>query len=238
MHAIILSLWPRLGPISCDELPLNKITFLQRLQSRPAWDRKLYGAFAAFAAVGACCLVAVTLQMVLLPALIARFPRADVSSHTPSLIIVLGGGEKRLAEAADLAARFPAAHLVVSGAGEEAVPYFFAERRMPRDRVVLEEKARNTYENAVFSAGLVGGKAAKRWLLVTSAYHMPRAVGAFRKAGFCIDPWPVYDLNPHQSSSLAIALREGLALLAYRIRGMTDALFPSPDTSPDKGGCI
>src|SRR6266478_6390205 len=37
-----------------------------------------------------------------------------------------------------------------------------------------------------FSPSLV-----RRWLLVTSAYHMPRAIGVFRKAGFPVEPYPV-----------------------------------------------
>ncbi len=66
---------------------------------------------------------------------------------------------------------------------------------VPQDRLILEAKSRDTYENAVFlkeeltRAGELGP--GKRWLLITSAYHMPRAMGAFRQAGFDVEPWPV-----------------------------------------------
>jgi uncharacterized SAM-binding protein YcdF (DUF218 family) len=59
-----------------------------------------------------------------------------------------------------------------------------------RDRVILEERSRNTVENAVFSKAIIKPKRGERWLLVTSAYHMPRAIGVFRKAGFPIEPYP------------------------------------------------
>jgi DUF218 domain len=38
---------------------------------------------------------------------------------------------------------------------------------------------------------IVEPKRGDRWLLVTSAYHMPRAIGVFRKAGFPVEPYPV-----------------------------------------------
>jgi uncharacterized SAM-binding protein YcdF (DUF218 family) len=60
-----------------------------------------------------------------------------------------------------------------------------------RDRAILEDRSRNTVENAVFSKAIVQPKRGERWLLVTSAYHMPRAIGVFRKAGFPIEPYPV-----------------------------------------------
>ena len=55
---------------------------------------------------------------------------------------------------------------------------------LPESRLVLEDKSRNTIENAVFTRRLVDPKPGERWLLVTSAWHMPRAMGVFRQAGF------------------------------------------------------
>jgi uncharacterized SAM-binding protein YcdF (DUF218 family) len=59
-----------------------------------------------------------------------------------------------------------------------------------RDRIVLEERSRNTLENAIYSKDLANPKAGERWLLVTSAYHMPRAIGVFRQAGFMVEAYP------------------------------------------------
>jgi hypothetical protein len=68
-----------------------------------------------------------------------------------------------------------------------------------------------------------------RWLLVTSAFHMPRAMGAFRKAGMTPEAWPVYDLDqasPRETA--AVAKHEWLGLLAYWLRGRSSGLFPGP----------
>ena len=58
-------------------------------------------------------------------------------------------------------------------------------------RVQLEERSRNTVENALFTKALIDPKPGERWLLVTSAMHMPRAVGVFRQAGFPVEAYPV-----------------------------------------------
>ena len=71
----------------------------------------------------------------------------------------------------------------------------FTALGIPHDRLILEAKSRDTYENAALlkeefdPRGEFGP--GKRWLLITSAYHMPRAIGAFRQAGFNVEPWPV-----------------------------------------------
>ena len=67
---------------------------------------------------------------------------------------------------------------------------------MPASRLTLEDRSRNTIENAVYSKALAQPKPGERWLLVTSALHMPRAMGAFRQAGFAVEAYPVdYQTN-------------------------------------------
>ena len=114
------------------------------------------------------------------------------------------------------------------------------------DRLILEDKSRDTFENAAFlkaelgQQGLLGPGA--RWLLITSAYHMPRAMGVFRKAGFAVEPWPVdyrtrgpadltrpFDKVSEGLRRVDIASREWVGLLAYWITGRSDALFPGPE---------
>ncbi len=52
------------------------------------------------------------------------------------------------------------------------------------ERVTIEDKSRNTDENARFTAAIVHPQPSQRWIIVTSAFHMPRAMGIFEKAGF------------------------------------------------------
>ncbi|RUU72969.1 YdcF family protein, partial [Mesorhizobium sp. M7A.T.Ca.TU.009.01.3.1] len=133
-------------------------------------------------------------------------------------IVVLGGGFEgainlarggyelnssgdRMVETAVLARRFPTAKVVVSGGtgalfldgeGDAATaPRLLTALGVAADRLILENKSRNTYENAVFTKELVTPKPGETWLLVTSAFHMPRAKALFDKAGFATVPWPV-----------------------------------------------
>jgi uncharacterized SAM-binding protein YcdF (DUF218 family) len=81
----------------------------------------------------------------------------------------------------------------------------------------------------------------QRWLLVTSANHMPRAMGAFRKAGFTVEPWPVdyrtadkydrylmFEAPSEGLRRLELAVHEWIGLIAYRLMGRSDELFPRP----------
>ena len=202
-----------------------------------------------------------------------RFPRANLDDPPPPTgFIILGGAEDRLVgaargapalneagermvEAAMLARRFPEAKFAFSG-GDAGILYktgseaegaetLLTALGVPRDRLILEAKSRDTYENAAFlkeeltRQGELGP--GKRWLLITSAYHMPRAMGAFRKAGFAVEPWPVdyrtrgavdlmrpFDKDSEGLRRVDVAAREWVGLLAYWLRGRSDALFPAP----------
>ena len=109
-------------------------------------------------------------------------------------------------------------------------------------RITYEYRSRNTFENAIFTRDLVKPEPDDQWLLVTSAIHMPRSVGIFRKAGFNVVPYPVnYQTNgswaelweSYTDASNGLVLtnwagHEWVGLIIYRMMGMTDALFPGP----------
>ncbi|MGU3576377.1 YdcF family protein [Brucellaceae bacterium C25G] len=108
-------------------------------------------------------------------------------------------------------------------------------------RVIYESQSRNTIENASFSYELLRPQKSQRWLLVTSAFHMPRSVGVFRQAGFEVIAWPVdyktvpdtsfsfYFQNPNQAfARSSTAIHEWLGLLAYWWSGETKEIFPQP----------
>ncbi len=159
--------------------------------------------------------------------------------------IALNEGAERLTETAALAFRFPNARIVISG-GDGALLYrsmgeagvakrFFTRIGIDPGRILLEETSRTTSENAAFTKALVAPRPGERWLLVTSAFHMPRAIGSFRAAGFDLMPWPVdfrtrgpVDLlrfPPRPSEAwrrVDLASKEWIGLLIYQLLGRTD----------------
>jgi uncharacterized SAM-binding protein YcdF (DUF218 family) len=158
---------------------------------------------------------------------------------------------ERMTATAALAKGFPQARIVFVGGDASLVGHAPSEAVLARplleslgvaaQRIETEEASRNTYENAVFAKELLHPKPGERWLLVTSAYHMPRAVGCFRKAGFAVEPYPVdwrtagpQDLfKPFQAvaGGLArtdVAVREWIGLLVYWLTGRSSELFPGP----------
>jgi uncharacterized SAM-binding protein YcdF (DUF218 family) len=207
-----------------------------------------------------------------------RFPRADLDSPpAPTGIIILGGAENRLVgsarkaptlneagerllEGAILAHRFPDAKVAFSGgdagilyksdAEAEGAAALLTKLGIARDRLILEANARDTYENAVFLRKELAadGNLNGRWLLITSAYHMPRSMGAFREANFHVEPWPVdyrtrgradltrpFDKVSEGLRRVDTATREWVGLLAYWLTGRSNALFPAPKDPSDTG---
>jgi uncharacterized SAM-binding protein YcdF (DUF218 family) len=95
-------------------------------------------------------------------------------------------------------------------------------------RILIEGRSTNTAENAAFCRAAIQPANMNRWILVTSAFHMPRAVGAFRAAGFHVEAYPVEYLSAPPTRKVQVALKEVLGLAYYRLTGRTDAWFPGP----------
>ncbi|POF31493.1 YdcF family protein [Roseibium marinum] len=197
-----------------------------------------------------------------------RFPKpAELSGYDG--IIVLGGAvdtvvtggrgdtalttsAERITIAARLASQLPAARVIHTGgqgvivasqASEaEGAARLFADFGISAHRVVLEDAARNTWENSVFTKELVDPRPGQRWLLVTSAYHMPRSMGVFEKAGWTgVTAYPVdYRTRGKEDLTLGfdgaskglrrfdVAFREWIGLIVYRMSGRSTAFFPGP----------
>jgi uncharacterized SAM-binding protein YcdF (DUF218 family) len=195
-----------------------------------------------------------------------RFPPWDASRGAPHGIIILGGavssdvshkrGEavlnesaERLTVAATLARRYPDARIVFTGGSGEIVATEGTEAEVAgpllesfgidRGRITLEDRSRTTIENAVFTKRLVMPRPGERWLLVTSAYHMPRAMGVFRAADFSVEAYPVdwrtgdtamtgFYLVSDGLKRSDTAMREWIGLAGYFLAGTSSALFPAP----------
>ena len=196
-----------------------------------------------------------------------RFPVPTQLPENLSGIIVLAGPEKPMvtwargqpsfAEGAErlttfvaLARRYPQARLIYAGGSgaltqhghgtTETARMLFKQLGLNSDRVLFDTKARNTFENAVNSFNLIGQQAEGDWVLITSAFHIPRSVGIFRKVGWNVIAYPVdyqtsgklnYDWNIgslYNFLEFSRGLHEWLGLIVYRVTGKTSALFPKP----------
>jgi uncharacterized SAM-binding protein YcdF (DUF218 family) len=182
-------------------------------------------------ALGLLVLLAVSISSwataVLTSELEGRFARPTaISAGEITGIIALGGLHNRIVEAVRLARQYPRTKLVVTGAPAEDDAYVQAQE-FAAGRVLLETRATTTFENAIFSKKMLAPTPHDKWLIVTSATHMSRAVGTFRKAGFSVVPWPVSDPKGAVSAS-EVAWHEVFGLLEYRLLGRIDSFFPSP----------
>ena len=163
--------------------------------------------------------------------------------------LAIGGTVERLTEFAALARRYPRAKLIFTGGSDslfdqkikeaDVLAPFLNVLGLDAGRVILENKSRNTYENALFTHALANPQPNETWILVTTAWHMPRAYGSFRKAGWRVIPYPVdfnfkgdeqFDLFFHLPSGLsrlAGGLHEWLGLLSYWAMDRTISVFPA-----------
>jgi uncharacterized SAM-binding protein YcdF (DUF218 family) len=201
----------------------------------------------------------------------SRFPAWDPKGGAPDGIVVLGGAitpdvaairndaalneaAERMTATVELARRYPNARVIFSGGDgslvhsgneSEAALRLFERLGLAAGRVAAEDRSRNTVENAVFSKQIASPKPSERWLLVTSAYHMPRAMGIFRMAGFPVEAYPVDwrtrgaedALRPFPTLAEGLrrtdtAVREWAGLLVYWLAGRSSELFPAPREGP------
>lgn len=177
-------------------------------------------------------------------------------------IIVLGGAEdarrtaywdqvqlnaagERFTATLALARRFPKAKIVFTGgsgslrdvlgngaSGSAVAKQFFLEQGIAASRLILESQSRNTAENARLTFALVQPKPDQTWVLVTSAFHMPRAMRSFQRAGWTgVIPFPVDyrsgrfidDIGWNLADNLQTlntAVKEYVVLLAYAVTGL------------------
>ena len=211
---------------------------------------------------------AIPLGELLIAPLENRFPANAALPRRADGVIVLGGAmdsissnawnqvqlndnAERMTAFAYLAGLYPDAQLVFSGGSGSLVNQEFKEADWARvlmeqlglgpRAIIYEGNSRNTYENAANSYELVSPQAGEEWVLVTSAFHMPRAVGVFCQFDWPVTPYPVdhksrrgqtlrlnFALNGNMRS-LEYALREWLGLAVYRVTGRSGRFLPSSE---------
>lgn len=195
-----------------------------------------------------------------------RFDHNPVLPKKIDGVIVLSGaedpvltdlwGQVELGEAAErdlafmaLARKNPGAKLIFTGGSgslldpdyraADVAKILFRQQGLDITRIIFERESRNTYENVIFSKKLAQPKTNENWVVITTAWHMPRSVGIFCRAG-----WPVmaYPVDHHTAkgkvlriqfnlaanlNKLKIGIKEWLGLVAYRLSDKTDSLLPS-----------
>lgn len=212
-----------------------------------------------------------SLSTVLLSVLTERFPPGQATGDVPTGIIVLGGAidpriskRRRVVEVGacagriiamiELAVRFSNCRILYCGGDESFVGASGSEAPLAAkllcdlgikaDRIILDSESRTTAESAAQAYSIVQPKAEERWLLVTSAFHMPRAMGAFRAVHFDVEPFPVDWITggagdarvPFSKLSAGLAridivVHEWIGLAFYRLTGQSHELFPRPHFS-------
>lgn len=254
--------WAFISPDSLLLILLLSATVMLFTQ-RHKWGRRLLAitctalAFIAFFPVG---------EWLIAP-LENRFPaQPDLPARIDG-IIVLGGtingatsaawqqidsneSTDRLHAFGQLAARYPNATLVFTGGSGSLTSQDIREADQITEltsllgidptRLLTENASRNTWENARNSRAEFNPNTAENWVLITSAFHMPRSSGVFCAQSWATIAWPV-DHRSHRGDLfrlefrlaehlmlLRTATREWVGLLAYRLSGKTTALLPGP----------
>lgn len=205
---------------------------------------------------------------VLLLSLSERFPAWQFDGREPYGIIVLGGAidsneslardalelggaAERIVATIELARRYPNMQIVFTGGSSNLVEASIAEAPIAgraferfgiaRERLTLETQSRTTDENAAFTRRLVSPLPGQRWLLLTSAFHMPRSIGVFRAAGFDVEAYPVdwrtagwidaarpFGTLSDGLARTDLALHEWTGLMVYWLTGRSMELLPAP----------
>ncbi len=156
---------------------------------------------------------------------------------------------ERLSSFIQLAQQHPEARLLFTGGNAsifvdqpteaDMVKDYLISAGLEEKRLELETQARNTAENVMLSKQLLQPKQGQNWILITTAFHMPRAVGLFCQQDWPVIPYPVdHQTTPSQfynpgfnllghASNLVVAAHEWTGLLAYYLTGKIPTLLPS-----------
>jgi uncharacterized SAM-binding protein YcdF (DUF218 family) len=178
----------------------------------------------------------------------------DASDSISRGQLIANESAERVLDTIQLAHRYPQARILISGGGgtvfgdgageAPVIADYFKSIGIDPARIIVEDRSRTTSENAFYSRDMVKPREGERWLLVTSAWHMPRAIGVFERVGFTVTAYPVdfrtggasNNDRPFASISdglrrLDVGAKEWAGLIGYYVTGRTKELFPAPQLS-------
>ena len=168
-------------------------------------------------------------------------------------VVAVNGAVERLTALARLSKRYPEARLIFTGGSGVLSDQKLKEAHYVRplmrqlgidpDQVFFEDQSRNTVENAVLTKQAAKPSEKGWWIIITSAFHMPRAIGVFRQAGWKAIPYPV-DYRTKSNGwqritfnfgggigSLSTGIHEWIGLTFYWLTGRTNVFFPGPGSA-------
>jgi uncharacterized SAM-binding protein YcdF (DUF218 family) len=174
-----------------------------------------------------------------------RFPfsQPDPQVSWDGIVMLPGGAGEGIAALSKLGRDYPKTRIALCGFGTagKTLAKRLAEAGIDESRINIMSQSRTTAEDALYSAALLKPKPTERWLLISAAMHMPRAVGCFRAVGFEVNSYPVEFMTRGRSGPFALfstgssalvqfdrAAKEWIGLVTYRLMGKTDAFFPGP----------
>ncbi|MBW9055506.1 YdcF family protein [Rhizobium mesosinicum] len=195
-----------------------------------------------------------------------RFPRPAAAPADATCIVLLGGGiatkvdgvrggynlddaADRYIETVRLAGVYPNARIIMSGGDgsllggnvkeADVIRRMFDDFHIDPARVEYDAESRDTYENAINTKAILQRLNLNHCLLVTSGFHMPRAVAIFRNLGMDVTPWVAdYRTTGRQGLTLSAGhpidnadllttgLREWIGIVAYYFAGRVSTLYP------------
>jgi uncharacterized SAM-binding protein YcdF (DUF218 family) len=200
---------------------------------RSTWMRRLYRSITGFCTIiGIVTILAITTPLVHWWAIVGTGP---IEQPKGDILIVLSaardqnGGMSfssywRARQAVDAWKSGGFTKVVVSGARVSAITQFLIAEGVPADSIIVEGASTSTHQNAINTARLIQNMPGKR-VLLTSDFHMYRALRAFRKAGIDAAPMPVPDAIRNSEewggrfSVLQNLILENLKIVDYEIHG-------------------
>jgi uncharacterized SAM-binding protein YcdF (DUF218 family) len=218
------------------------------------WRAPLGGTLRRLAAVLVVVFGLLPTAALLMRPLETRFPLPSDVERVDGIVVLAGAEERtltalhgqpqlnsmgdRLTTFLMLAERYPDARLVHSGAFDSVTARLLLENiALDGRRLHFEDLSANTCDSARVLREQLQPSGAERWLVVTSAFHLPRTVACFRAVDWNVIPYPAdYRRGPSlfafaladNLEDLDLAAHEWLGLLYYRLRGDTRELFPAP----------
>ena len=167
-------------------------------------------------------------------------------SHIYNQIIFMGSAE-RLFESTRIIKQFPNAKVIFSGGSNKLInnnytesdnaKQFFNEMDISQNKIIYENKSRNTFENIFLSKQISNYKKGEVWIVISSAYHLNRAILVAEKLDWKLLPYATDFQQPKKINffpnfnlfsnlaAIQLASHEWVGLIAYYLMGRISKIY-------------